>query len=122
MSRSICLFYFLKRTTSSRAISAAAAQLFGKCESAKNPIDLLSWIPQYQLVAATRFHALVLAARGNIPFIGWGSQKKVETLCKEREMPYLNTDEKWDEEEQFHLLVTWYQSRNKSVILGSRTA
>jgi len=87
-----------------------------------NPIDLLAWMPQYQLVAATRFHALVLAARSNVSFIGWGSQNKVSSLCKEREMPYINTEEKWDENDEFRLLTSMYQSRNKSVILETRTA
>jgi len=46
----------------------------------QNPLDLLTWIAQYQLVVATRFHALVMAGTGKIPFIGWGDQKKACSL------------------------------------------
>ena len=66
----------------------------------KNPIDLLSWMPQYQMVVATRFHALVLAARNKTPFFGWGAQHKVATLCRERGMTYINTEENWNMDQE----------------------
>src|SRR5205807_1878203 len=87
----------------------------------QNPLDLLTWIPQYQLVVATRFHALVMAGTGHIPFMGWGGQKKVAHFCHTYKRPYINTELGWDEDQLFAQIAELYQSRNKSVILAART-
>jgi polysaccharide pyruvyl transferase CsaB len=87
----------------------------------EKPIDLLSWMPQYQLVVATRFHALILASGSQIPFVGWGPQKKVEALCRELGKPYTNTDEIWNEDDQLNQIASLYQSARESVILATRT-
>jgi polysaccharide pyruvyl transferase CsaB len=83
----------------------------------QNPLDLLSWIPQYQLVVGSRFHALVLAAANHLPFIGWGGQKKIESYCGAHQMPYANTESGWNEEHLFAQIVALYQSQGKIVIL-----
>ncbi len=87
-----------------------------------NPQKLLSWIPQYDLVVATRFHALALAQLSGVPFIGWGPQTKVATLCRNNSAHYSNTDEDWNLNNQFEQICSLYQSGNKSVILETRTA
>jgi len=87
----------------------------------QNPLDLLTWIAQYQLVVATRFHALVMAGTGKIPFIGWGDQKKLARYCHANKRPYINTELGWDEDQNFAQVASLYQSRNKSVILAART-
>ncbi len=87
----------------------------------QKPEDLLTWITEYRLVIATRFHALVLAASSGIPFIGWGAQKKVASFCRAHHMPYMNTELIWNEDEQFSQVAELYQSNRKSVILATRT-
>ncbi len=86
----------------------------------QNPRDFLSWLPAYSLVVASRFHALVLAAACDIPFVGFGGQKKVENFCRAHHMPYANTARSWDEEPLLSSIAGLYQSRNKSVILATR--
>jgi polysaccharide pyruvyl transferase WcaK-like protein len=80
----------------------------------------LSWVPMYSLVVASRFHALVLAAACDIPFVGWGTQKKVESFCRLKHMSYTNTARNWDEETLLTQIADRYQTRNKSVILATR--
>ncbi len=81
----------------------------------QNPRDLLSWVPSYSLVVGSRFHALVLAAACEIPFVGWGEQKKVENFCRTRHMPYANTARGWEEESLLSQIADLYLSRKKSV-------
>jgi polysaccharide pyruvyl transferase WcaK-like protein len=85
-----------------------------------NPKDLLSWISSYQLLVATRFHALVLAAMSGVPFVGLGHQNKVIALCKKEGMPYWNSAEEWCLERQLARLLPLYQTPKKSVILETR--
>jgi len=80
-----------------------------------DPRDLLSWIPEYSCVVATRFHALVLAAASGVPFIGWGEQKKVESFCYTHHKPYTNTARQWDEETLLAQIAGLYRARMKSV-------
>jgi len=86
----------------------------------QDPTDLLGWIPEYQLVVATRFHALVLAAMHHVPFIGWGRQKKVAWLCQTFKKPYRSMDEEWNFQSFYDLVVSEYKSVNKSVILQTQ--
>jgi polysaccharide pyruvyl transferase WcaK-like protein len=88
----------------------------------KAPEDLLSWIPEYDVVIGTRFHALVLAAMSKVPFIGWGNQNKVAALCREHGKPYANTESVWNVQDQLNLISSLYQSKNKIVILPTRTS
>ena len=53
----------------------------------RTPAELAEWIPEYKLVVATRYHALVLAAITQTPFIGWASLTKVISLCRSRGEP-----------------------------------
>lgn len=48
----------------------------------QNASEILSWMKDYGLIVGTRYHALVLAAKAGIPFVGWGSQAKVISLCR----------------------------------------
>jgi polysaccharide pyruvyl transferase CsaB len=85
----------------------------------QNPQDLVSWITEYQMVIGTRFHALVLAAANQIPFVGWGTQKKVISLCQACGKPSWNPDEEaWFLARQMKQILALYQSRSKSVILA----
>ena len=84
----------------------------------KTPQDLLSWIPQYQVIAGTRFHALVLAAVNQIPFIGWGTQNKVISLCEQFHRPFWTPPQAWDSEKQCQWIRALCESPNKSVILA----
>jgi polysaccharide pyruvyl transferase WcaK-like protein len=74
-----------------------ASQKVHDVRIAHAPRDLLKWIPEYRLIIASRFHALVLAATARVPFVGWGDQKKLESFCRRHHMPYTNTKESWDE-------------------------
>jgi polysaccharide pyruvyl transferase WcaK-like protein len=85
----------------------------------KKPQDLLSWVPEYQMVIGTRFHALVLAATNQIPFVGWGKQKKIISLCQTYNRPSWNPDdEEWLLAKHVKQILALYQSRSKSVILA----
>jgi len=88
---------------------------------AQNPLDILSWVKQYHLVVASRFHALVLAAKYKIPFVGLGAEKKVASFCRTHQMPYANTRLIWNEDQLLASIAALYQSNGKSVILASRT-
>ena len=85
-----------------------------------SPEDLLSWMTQYELVVSMRFHALVLASLSCTPFVGWGTQKKVASLCRKLEMPYWNSDEGWDLERRAAQIAGFYETKFKSVILENR--
>ncbi len=106
---------------------AIARQVASECTAvrhvhiAKNALDLLSWIPHYQLVVSMRFHALVLASNVPLPFLGWGAHQKVASLCQTRGQGYTNTEEKWNEDLEFGRMASLYKSKNKTVILASRT-
>ena len=84
----------------------------------KTPEDILSWIPQYQVIAGTRFHALVLAAASQVPFTGWGDQRKVISLCEQFHRPFWTPPETWNSEEQCRIIHALCESPDKSVILA----
>jgi polysaccharide pyruvyl transferase CsaB len=83
----------------------------------ENPLELLDWMTQYDLVVATRFHALVLCAASGTPFVGWGEQSKVSALCEKDGRPYHNTEEHWDIFEQLQRIVSAYPAPKKSITL-----
>jgi len=82
-----------------------------------NPPDLLAWIPQYQVIAGSRFHALVLAAVNHIPFFAWSAHPKVLSLCREFHRPFWKPGNEWNLQEQVKGLRALYQSSDKTVIL-----
>jgi polysaccharide pyruvyl transferase CsaB len=87
-----------------------------------NPTDLLAWIPEYRMILGTRYHALVLAQANRLPFVGWGSQEKVATLCRTSGKPFWNcAQEEWNLDRQLQQILAAYEPGNKSVIL-TRTA
>ncbi len=91
----------------------------------REPAELLAWIASYRLVIGTRFHALVVAATSHVPFIGWGPQSKVASLCQARNMPYTNTDQHWNRDHLLDQILSalppaeTYQSASKSDILAT---
>lgn len=60
------------------------------------PEDLLSWIPEYGMVIGMRFHALVLAAKAEVAYIGWGNQCKVRQFCVDNTQPFWDFDRGWN--------------------------
>jgi polysaccharide pyruvyl transferase CsaB len=86
----------------------------------EKPEDVLSWIPEYRLVVATRYHALVLAAMSRTPFVGWGAQKKVQSLCQQFGSPFWSTAERWDLDARVNQIVRHYQMNQRSDILQTR--
>jgi len=62
----------------------------------KQPTELLSWISDYDFVVGMRYHALVLAVLASKPFIGWGYQRKVRSLCQDSEQPMWSFERGWD--------------------------
>jgi len=62
------------------------------------PEELLIWMGEYDLVIGMRFHALAIASLREKPFIGWGSQKKVHSLCRDFEQPLWTFERGWDED------------------------
>lgn len=62
----------------------------------QRPEDLLSWMQEYELIVGMRYHALVLAALSERPFIGWGYQRKVASLCRDFGQPVWGFERGWD--------------------------
>jgi polysaccharide pyruvyl transferase CsaB len=87
----------------------------------QQPQDLLQWIPAYRFIISTRFHALVLAAANDIPFVGWGAQPKVAALCRARRQPYFNIDQDWVLRHEVERACNLVNSSEKSVILETRS-
>jgi len=58
--------------------------------------DLLGWMPSYQLVVGMRYHALALAALSEKPFVGWGFQRKVRSLCRDLGQPMWTFERGWE--------------------------
>jgi len=77
----------------------------------ENPEDLLEWIPTYALVLGMRFHALAIAALHERPFIGWGFQKKVLSLCRDFGQPLWTFERGWDEEAVFRQIKESWKHR-----------
>jgi polysaccharide pyruvyl transferase CsaB len=72
------------------------------------PEELLTQIQEPDLVIAMRYHALVLAALAGKPFIGWGFQRKVRTLCRDFSQPMWTFERGWDSEAVFRQISdTW---------------
>lgn len=71
-----------------------------KCELGlriwEKPEDLMAWIPEYELVIGMRFHALVLATKAGVAYVGWGNQSKVRQFCVEQSQPYWDFDRGWN--------------------------
>ena len=60
------------------------------------PEDLMTWIPEYELVIGMRFHALVLATKAGVAYVGWGNQSKVRQFCVDQSQPYWDFDRGWN--------------------------
>ncbi len=78
----------------------------------ENPEDLLEWVPTYALMIGMRFHALAIAALHERPFIGWGYQKKVLTLCRDFGQPMWTFERGWDEELVFRQIKEAWRHRD----------
>lgn len=90
---------------------AQAAQSHPIVRVWENPEDLLEWIPSYTLVMGMRFHALAIAALHERPFIGWGFQKKVHSLCRDFGQPLWTFERGWDEESVFRQIKESWKHR-----------
>ncbi len=77
----------------------------------KEPEDLLGWVATYELVVGMRYHALVLAALAQRPFIGWGFQRKVRSLCRELGQPAWTFERGWDSEAVFRQISEAWRQR-----------
>ena len=71
----------------------------------EKPEDLISWIPDYGLVIGMRFHALVLATKANVAYVGWGNQSKVRQFCVDQSQPFWDFDRGWNAESVLRQIV-----------------
>jgi polysaccharide pyruvyl transferase CsaB len=62
----------------------------------EKPEELLSVISEYGLVVSMRFHALALAAKAGVPFVGWGVQMKIRQFCVDQSQPFWDFDRGWN--------------------------
>lgn len=91
------------------------------------PEDLLTWIQDYDLVIGMRYHALALTALAKKPFIGWGSQRKVRTLCRDFSQPLWSFERGWDADAIFRQIGEAWRHRDvlpdryRSRLLSSTT-
>jgi polysaccharide pyruvyl transferase CsaB len=77
----------------------------------QRPEDLLALMPRYELIIGMRYHALVLAALAGKPFIGWGFQHKVRSLCSELGQPIWSFERGWDAEAVFRQITEAWRQR-----------
>jgi len=78
----------------------------------EQPEDLLQWIGEYQLVVGMRYHALVLAAMAEKPFIGWGFEKKIRSICREFGQAVWTFERGWDADAVFRQIGESYRHRD----------
>jgi polysaccharide pyruvyl transferase WcaK-like protein len=76
------------------------------------PEDLPAWIQEYGLVVGMRYHALALAALAEKPFIGWGFQRKVRTLCRDFSQPMWTFERGWDPEAMYRQVCEAWRGRD----------
>jgi polysaccharide pyruvyl transferase CsaB len=73
--------------------------------------EVLAWMADYQLIIGMRYHALVLAALAEKPFVGWGVHRKVRNLCRDFRQPMWMFDRGWDTEVVFRQLSDAWRHR-----------
>ena len=61
----------------------------------EQPEDLHRWMPEYDLVIGMRYHSLVLAALAQRAFIGWGTEKKIRSVCQDFEQALWSFERGW---------------------------
>lgn len=76
------------------------------------PEELLSWMGDYQLVVGMRYHALALAALAEKPFVGWGYQRKVRSLCREFGQPLWTFERGWESDAVFRQIGEAWRHRD----------
>jgi polysaccharide pyruvyl transferase CsaB len=95
-------------------IAKKVAEVAGYGTTVRNwsvPEDLLTWVSDYNLVVGMRYHALVLAALAQKPFVGWGFQRKIRTLCRDLNQPMWTFERGWDSEAVFRQLSDAWKRR-----------
>lgn len=94
-------------------LAQRVAQLAGmnvRYRSWSKPEELLTFISDYALVVGMRYHALALAALAEKPFIGWGYQRKVRSLCREFGQPLWTFERGWESDAVYRQISeTWRQ-------------
>jgi polysaccharide pyruvyl transferase CsaB len=75
------------------------------------PEDLTVWTAEYGLVIGMRFHALVLASKAKVPFIGWGQQPKVRQFCVDQGAPFWDFDRGWNLESVLRQIEDTWERR-----------
>jgi len=94
---------------------AEKVRVQAKCELGlriwEKPEDLLSWIPEYGLIIGMRFHALVLAAKANVAYVGWGNQCKVRQFCVDQTQPFWDFDRGWSSESVIRQIIDAWNRR-----------
>jgi polysaccharide pyruvyl transferase CsaB len=104
-------FFPLKDEPLSRVISEQTA-FQAPVRVWQQPEDLLSWVQEYDLIIAMRYHALILAALAHKPFIGWGGQRKVRTLCRDFNQPMWTFERGWDTDAVYRQIADAWKRRS----------
>ena len=73
--------------------------------------DLLTWIQDADMVIGMRYHALILAALAEKPFIGLGYQQKIRTLCRDFNQPMWTFERGWEAESVYRLVSDSWKRR-----------
>lgn len=73
--------------------------------------ELPAMFAEYDMVIGMRYHALVLAALAEKPFIGWGYQQKIQTLCRDFNQPLWTFERGWDHESVFRQIADAWKRR-----------
>jgi polysaccharide pyruvyl transferase CsaB len=67
-------------------------------EPSVKPQELPDCIARCSVVIGMRYHALALAVLAGRPFIGWGYQRKVRSLCRQFNRPFRSFEQVWNPE------------------------
>ncbi|MFA5975673.1 MAG: polysaccharide pyruvyl transferase CsaB [Elusimicrobiota bacterium] len=92
--------------------TARAATQSIQVRSWTTPEQLIGWMAEYELIIGMRYHALVLAALAEKPFIGWGFQRKVRSLCRDFGQPLWSFERGWETDAVFRQVCEAWRHRD----------
>ena len=78
----------------------------------EEPDNLRLWMAEYDLVVGMRYHALALAALAEKPFVGWGFQRKVRSICRDFGQPLWSFERGWEADAVFRQVCEAWRHRD----------
>lgn len=105
------VFFPMEDAPVAEKVAQVAAQPV-RVRSWEAPEELMDWMAEYELVIGMRYHALALAALAQKPFIGWGFQRKVRSLCRDFGQPLWSFERGWETDAVFRQVCEAWRNRD----------